>query len=216
MEQVEQEEYRNSRIAKANFGIVILSYLGTCMVYPFLPDFIPIQFNAEWIPVQYTGKWAILLLGLIPAAILFLMRLLPQIFEIKRKRNKRNSLRMQTVIIIFPVAAVWMCVVAAMDATFPLSNIAPVILGLLFIVTGNYLPTTNRNYWIGIRTPWTLLDTKVWRKTNRLGGYLVSLLGLILMISSLLWDSYFIIFFVAIFIIVVILMLYSYQIYRKK
>ena len=50
--------------------------------------------------------------------------------------------------------------------------------GLLLVVIGNYLPKARRNHFIGIRTPWTLADERVWDKTHRLAGPLLMAGGL--------------------------------------
>jgi uncharacterized membrane protein len=50
--------------------------------------------------------------------------------------------------------------------------------GLLLIVTGNYLPKARRNHFIGIRTPWTLTDERVWDRTHRFAGPLLMAGGL--------------------------------------
>jgi len=51
--------------------------------------------------------------------------------------------------------------------------------GLLFIILGNYMPKMRRNWLMGIRTPWTLADERVWDKTHRFAGPLFMLGGLI-------------------------------------
>jgi len=52
--------------------------------------------------------------------------------------------------------------------------------GLLLITLGNYLGKTTRNFFLGIRTPWTLASDEVWRRTHRLGGWLLVIAGLVL------------------------------------
>jgi uncharacterized membrane protein len=61
----------------------------------------------------------------------------------------------------------------------------PVLVGLLFVTLGNYLPRLRSNWWMGIRTPWTLSNERVWRETHRLGGIAFVLGGLIVMASAL-------------------------------
>ena len=56
--------------------------------------------------------------------------------------------------------------------------------GTLFIIVGNYLGKTRSNFFIGIRTPWTLSSDSVWQKTHRLAGKLFMLSGLIIVVSS--------------------------------
>jgi uncharacterized membrane protein len=57
--------------------------------------------------------------------------------------------------------------------------ILPVGLGLLFYYTGILLEHTERNFFIGIRTPWTLSSERVWKKTHKRGGILFKISGII-------------------------------------
>jgi uncharacterized membrane protein len=54
---------------------------------------------------------------------------------------------------------------------------------------GNILPKVRDNYFVGIKTPWTLSDSEVWRKTHRLGGYAFFFGGLLIALSSFLANT---------------------------
>ncbi len=56
--------------------------------------------------------------------------------------------------------------------------------GLLFMLMGNYLGKLGKNFFIGIRTPWTLANDEVWVKTHRLAGWLFVIAGLLIFISA--------------------------------
>ena len=56
--------------------------------------------------------------------------------------------------------------------------------GLLFIVLGNYMGKVRKNFFIGIRTPWTLASDEVWSRTHRLGGKVLILIGLFMMLNG--------------------------------
>lgn len=56
--------------------------------------------------------------------------------------------------------------------------------GVLFIVLGNYMPKIKPNYFIGIRTPWTLESEAVWNKTHRLGGKVFIVMGILSMLTA--------------------------------
>lgn len=56
--------------------------------------------------------------------------------------------------------------------------------GLLLMTLGNYLGKTTRNFFLGIRTPWTLASDEVWRRTHRLGGWLLVLAGLVFVVMA--------------------------------
>jgi uncharacterized membrane protein len=68
---------------------------------------------------------------------------------------------------------------------------------LLFVLLGNVLGKVRRNFWIGIRTPWTLADERVWNETHRLGAWLFVAAGLFGFVGMLL-GVHFVVLFVAI------------------
>ena len=72
----------------------------------------------------------------------------------------------------------------ALDMELNVSNIAMVLVGLLFIVIGNYLPKARQNYTVGIKLPWTLDDEENWNRTHRLAGKLWIVCGLLFVIVS--------------------------------
>ncbi len=69
--------------------------------------------------------------------------------------------------------------VALHPGTLPIRGIV-MIVGLFLAFMGNYLTTVQPNYFVGIRTPWTLESPAVWARTHRLGGILFCLAGLLL------------------------------------
>lgn len=58
-------------------------------------------------------------------------------------------------------------------------------IGLLFIIMGNYLGKIKRNWFVGVKTPWTLSSEEVWNKTHRFSGKLFMVAGLIMMITGI-------------------------------
>ena len=60
-----------------------------------------------------------------------------------------------------------------------------ITIGLLFVGLGNYLPRVRSNWWIGIRTPWTLESEAVWRATHRMGGWTFVAAGLALVLAGI-------------------------------
>src|SRR5262249_13967308 len=59
-----------------------------------------------------------------------------------------------------------------------------VTLGVMLAVVGNWLGKIRRNFWVGIRTPWTLANERVWERTHRVGGKLMMLFGVALAVSG--------------------------------
>ena len=59
---------------------------------------------------------------------------------------------------------------------------AELLLGMLFIIIGNYLPKARQNYTIGIKIPWTLANEENWNRTHRLAGYLWMIFGILIVL----------------------------------
>ena len=93
---------------------------------------------------------------------------------------------------------------------------AELLLGLMFIIIGNYLPKTRQNYTIGIKIPWTLANEENWNRTHRLAGYLWMICGILMILICLIrfvsaqW-------LVGIFLIMVLVpCIYSFWLHAKK
>jgi len=71
-----------------------------------------------------------------------------------------------------------------------IQRIAPFGIGVLLIVIGNLLPRCRPNWFVGIRTPWTLSSDRVWEKTHRFGGRLFVAAGFLIAIAALFWAQW--------------------------
>lgn len=92
-----------------------------------------------------------------------------------------------------------------------------VVLGLLFVVVGNYLPKCKQNYTIGIKIKWTLENEENWNATHRISGRLWVIGGLMMMACALLpetvgiWMSV-----IALIVLVVMPPVYSWRYHKKQ
>lgn len=99
--------------------------------------------------------------------------------------------------------------------------VVTLLVSILFIVIGNYLPKSRQNYTIGIKLPWTLHDADNWNKTHRVGGVCFIVGGIILFISNLFQLGKqtgflnFIIIISTIVLMVLVPIIYSFVLYRK-
>ena len=92
-----------------------------------------------------------------------------------------------------------------------------ILFGGLFVVMGNYMAKIKRNWFIGIRTPWTLSSEAVWQKTHQLGGKLFVLLGVAMIVVAFLpntisWN----IFIGSLVTVALTPVVYSYILYRRE
>lgn len=94
--------------------------------------------------------------------------------------------------------------------------IIPTGIGLLFFYVGILLENAKRNWFIGIRTPWTLSSENVWNKTHKIGGKLFKIVGLII-ILGVFFQKYVLFFILAPSLLTAgYLVVYSYYEYQKK
>lgn len=89
-------------------------------------------------------------------------------------------------------------------------------IGVLFIGIGFILPRIKQNWFMGIRTPWTLSSQSVWDKTHSLGGKLFIVCGLSMFVGIIDQELFFWIIMISVFSAVFILFLYSYLQYKKE
>ncbi len=89
-------------------------------------------------------------------------------------------------------------------------------MGLLFILIGLMIRKAKRNYFIGIRTPWTLANDVVWEKTHRLGSKLFIAAGILTLLSLLFPDKAFVILMVSVLGASLIAVVYSYLVFRQE
>ena len=93
----------------------------------------------------------------------------------------------------------------------------PILIGALFVVIGIFMGKIKPNWFMGIRTPWTLSSEKVWEETHKLSSKVFAVSGL-LMAATVLFESTgkIILFVLSIAIIVLVLPIYSYLMFRKE
>ena len=96
-------------------------------------------------------------------------------------------------------------------------SVVVILLGLLFMGLGNFFKTIQPNYFLGIRTPWTLESESVWKSTHRLAGVLWLVGGLLMVMMGLFVDGAPIILLTVIVAVVVSLvpMGYSWMAFKK-
>lgn len=122
-------------------------------------------------------------MGLIfPIAMQFMRTIDPKRENYTKFQSAYKMIRLAVGIICD--AALVLSVTHGLDEQFAAGKWATVSLGLLFIVIGNFMPQIRDNYFTGVRTPWTLANPVVWRKTHRLSGIMWVIGGLLIALGA--------------------------------
>ena len=92
-----------------------------------------------------------------------------------------------------------------------------IAIGILFIIIGNLLPKVKQNFFMGIKTPWTLADEHVWYATHRFSGKLWFVLGLVMCACGFVPDTVMgPIILISATVAVIVPIVYSYIVYKKR
>ncbi|MCJ8008661.1 SdpI family protein [Lederbergia wuyishanensis] len=168
------------------FGLIILVIIVfiTCISYPFLPEQIGMHWNYKGVPDDFADKsYAAFVFPGITLGVYILGLLLPKIDP--RKNNYPRFEGTYFWIINGIILFLFLFQIANIASSLGIINpkyVVPVLIGLLFIFIGNLSPKFKPNYFIGIRTPWTLANEDVWRKTHRFGGKVFVVLGILMLL----------------------------------
>ncbi len=206
------------KISKILVFLMILSILGTIFVYSSLPEKIPGHFNFKGEVDRYDDKTSVIFTGLLPLGIYLLMIFLPKI-DPKRnsyKKHKKAYDMVKIIMVIFMIMLHWMIIFYSLGFNIDIGIIVRIGVGILLIVLGNFMSQIRQNYFFGIKTPWTLANETVWKKTHRTGAFSFIIAGLILIASApfngIIAQAAFMAFIaIAVFYPVI----YSYIIFRK-
>jgi uncharacterized membrane protein len=90
-------------------------------------------------------------------------------------------------IMLFMLGMHFIVLRAALGYPVQIERVIPIGVGVLLIVVGNLLPRARPNWFVGIRTPWTLSSDRVWEKTHRFGGRVFVAGGILITVTALLW-----------------------------
>ena len=183
-----------------------------------LPEMIPVHFGVDGQADNYYAKSkAILLLGLL-LPVLHVLCLFGTMSD--PKRNNISGKLFNIVLWITPVVGLLMSVVcygSALGVKIDVSALTSLLIGIVFIIVGNYLPKCRQNYTVGIKIPWTLNDKDNWDKTHRFSGYVYIVAGIIMILSMFFKGNVVGIFYTITLIMAGFLpIVYSYLLYRKS
>lgn len=201
-------------------GITLLTLVAWLIALPHLPATMPIHWGANGEADGFATKINAMILTVgIMVFIYFVIAFVPRIDP--RKENykyfsKTYNILLNAVLLLFFFVNM-STILQGLGYNVPMSYIAPIMAGLVFIIIGNYLQRVRSNYFMGIRTSWTLSNETVWKKTHRLSGKIFFIGGLLILISAFLPDGYkSIIMWGSIVLCVAVPYLYSYVAYKKE
>lgn len=207
----------NKTLLTVTSTVTLFPILWGLMIWSQLPNQIPIHFNAAGQANNFQSK-ALAVFGL--PVFLLLVHLFVIFMTARDPKNRTMNEKMGKVIYwltpIVSLSVFYLIYSKALGSTTNPSIFVSALLGLIFVIMGNYMPKLKVNHTVGIRLPWTLQSEDNWNKTHRLAGKLWVLGGLILLLEAGLQFALSYVLVLVLLAIVFIPMMYSYQLSRKN
>jgi uncharacterized membrane protein len=198
--------------------LIVAAVAATILYYPKLPETMTTHWSVSGEPNGFSSRlWGAWMLPVIMAAVWLIMRAIPHIDPRKANYEKFSGMYDALVILIlaFMLAMHIVLLMAATGAPIRMERVVMPSVGIFIAIMGILIPRAHPNWFVGIRTPWTLTSDLSWERTHKIGGTLFVILGVLMVASSFVAPETAIWILVAAALgIVVFLFAYSYQVWK--
>lgn len=200
-------------------GMIAGMFIAAVIRWSSVPDRIPVHWGPSGDVDRYGGRFeGLLLIPIIALAIYLLLLFIPRLDPAKANyENFRGPYLIIRVLLTTYLALLYIVLNLAIEneQNVPVDSFAIGSIAVLFVVLGSMMGKFRPNYFVGIRTPWTLTSKKAWVKTHRLGGWVFILSGIAVGIAAFFSGMAAIITMLATLLPgVVFLTVYSYRIWK--
>jgi uncharacterized membrane protein len=172
---------------------ILAATVASAAIYPRLPEIAASHWNAAGQVDGYMPRfWAAFLMPLVSIGLLLLFLAIPAIDPLKANIAKFRSYYNAFIALIIVFMLFIHAITLAWNLGYDQFNMSMAILpaiGLILIFSGIVTLKAKRNFFIGIRTPWTLSNDTVWDETHKLGGKLFIAAGIITMLTIFLGEN---------------------------
>ncbi|MCR4280405.1 MAG: SdpI family protein [Candidatus Komeilibacteria bacterium] len=201
------------------WALIIVSWLASFYFYANFPDQVATHWNFAGEPDNYSGAGFAAfffpgLITLIYIMFLYLPKLDPKKDNYAGFATTYNIIK--NLLIAFMVLLYFFTGLNGVGYDIAINIVVPPAIGLFFIIIGNFMGKIKSNWFMGIRTPWALSNETVWNKTQRFGGKMFVLAGIILLLTPWIAEDMFMNLFIPTLLIVVLApIVYSYIVYKQ-
>jgi len=207
------------RVELVQWLLVAAMFGAAAASWSYVPEQMPIHWNWRGEVDGYGSRaTGLLLLPVVALGIYLLLLFLPRIdpgyANYRSFATAYNVIRVTLLLFMAAIYGGMIC--AALGYRVDVSALAGVAVGALFVVLGNFMGKLRPNWFVGVRTPWTLSSKLSWTKTHRLAGWLFIAIGLAVAACALLQARWLLIGTgIATTVCLVWIVVYSYWVYRN-
>ncbi len=201
-----------------SFSLIAIAALAGFLLTDQLPDPMPSHWNAAGEVDGYMEKfWGVWLMPLMTFGITLLLVAVPSIDPLKANIAQFRGLYNLFIIgfVVYMLYVYALTLSAALGAQFNMSVMMLPAMGLLFVGIGYMMRNAKRNFFIGIRTPWTLSSDYVWDETHKLGSKAFMLGGVLTIISAFLGENGIWLMLAGLMIAALVPVVYSYILFAR-
>ena len=201
-----------------SIAIVVLGFVTAFAIYPMLPEKVPIHWNVY----GEVDNWGDPLFGAFIFPVVGILVVIgfwgiPKIMVFKENlmQFEREYYMLELLLILFFMAMYVITMLPNFGVEMNMGVMISPLIAILFVGLGLMMPRFKRNFFVGIKTPWTLANDIVWDKTHKLGGKVFIAMGLIPLVAFLFPDMFLLVFMVPLFAGIGGIVIYSYLEFRK-
>lgn len=207
-----------NRALLAGTVLLFIAVAMSVWAYPLLPDRVPTHWNLAGQVNGYSSRvFAVSFVPALLAVTWVLMLVLPAIsprgFSLGESAGTFYIAMLAMLALLCVVH--WMILRSAVTHEMPSLTILLASVGALFVVLGVLVTKAKKNFWFGMRTPWTLASDEVWARTNQFGGRLMVAGGALTMLASFWHAAGIAVLVVTAVVIGFAPIVYSYVVYRR-
>ena len=205
------------RLNAFSLALIAGSFLFSAAVYLWLPDQIPSDWNiAGEVDSTMSKTWGASMMPLIMLGLYGVFWVIPALSPKGYGIEAANSGFVGIRVAVFALFALLnvLILLAALGVPIAMGSAVSMAVGGLLAVLGWFLDRLTRNFYVGIRTPWTTVDEDNWTRTHRLGKWLLMAAGLVMVAGGIMGASAFVIVAAAL-VAGLVPMIYSYLVYRQ-
>jgi uncharacterized membrane protein len=199
-------------------GLLTAGVMAASLIaLPHLPDTVPMHWGLNGQPDGYGSKLALALtLPAVMAGLTLLFAVLPALSPKHFKIDSFMStyLRVAAAVIGILAYAQVLMLLAGLGRPVNMNRAIPGAICVLMVLIGNVLGKMRRNFFVGIRTPWTLADERVWNATHRFGAKVWTIGGAVAFVLTFATGNIWV-FISAILITAFTPVVYSFVFYKK-